>query len=70
LKQSRRVCRCLQPLHKATCPLSPCYFGEKRWPGSDNMTSSGQPFISAEERQFLDDLKPRPKWWAKAWGKR
>ena len=35
LKKSKRVCTCYQPLHAAKCPLSYCYFGENRWPGSD-----------------------------------
>ena len=72
LKQSSRVCKCFlgNGYHKEKCPLTRCYSGEKRWPGSDKMQPSGKPFISAEDRQFLDNLNPKPKWWTKAWGKR
>ena len=62
LKQSRRLCKCFCPVHKPKCPLEPCYDGDRRWPGSDG-------YISAKERQFLDNLNPQPEWWAKAWGR-
>ena len=54
LKKSKRFCKCFCPLHKESCPLSACYAGEERCPGSDG-------FISAAERAFLDELNPRPK---------
>ena len=63
LKKSKRFCKCFCPMHKERCPLSPCYAGAKRWPGSDG-------FISAAERAFLDELNPRPKWWSTAWGRK
>ena len=63
LRKSKRICRCFCLLHKERCPLSPSYAGEKRWPGSDG-------FISAADRQFLDGLRPWPKWWSKGWGRK
>ena len=61
LKKSKRVCKCHEVLHEAKCPLTPCYAGELRWPGSDG-------YISREDRDFLNARKPRPKWWWRAWG--
>ena len=46
LKKSRRVCTCFELLHSAKCPLTPCYSGEKRWPGSDG-------HITFEDMQFF-----------------
>ena len=62
LRKSKRVCKCFCLYHKDACPLSPCVYGEKRWPGSDG-------HITADDRAFLDNLRPRPAWWLKAWGK-
>ena len=61
LRGSKRVCKCFCPFHKDMCPLTPCIYGERRWPGSDG-------HISEAERNFLDALHPVPAWWAKAWG--
>ena len=61
--KSKRFCKCHCPIHKDKCPLTPCIFGEKRWPGSDG-------YITEAEKKFLDSLNPRPTWWTKAWGKR
>ena len=60
LKTSRRKCNCGSRLHRDRCPLTPVRSGEKRWPGSDGA-------ITAEEREFLDGLKPIPDWWDRAW---
>ena len=57
------VCACKRMLHKDKCPPSLCYFGEKRWPRGDGA-------ISKEDRKFLDNLNPRPVWWATAYGRR
>ena len=62
LKKSKRFCKCHCLIHKEKCPLSPCFFGEKRWPGSDG-------YITEQDKKFLDSLNPRPTWWTKAWGK-
>ena len=62
-QSSARFCKCFCPLHKERCPLSACYAGEKRWPGSDGV-------LSAEDRAFLDALNPRPAWWSRAWGRK
>ena len=35
LKSSKRVCKCFCPIHRDKCPLSPAYYRERRWPGSD-----------------------------------
>ena len=59
VKGSKYFCKCGCPIHTERCPLTPCYAGERRWPGSDNG-------ISAEDRVFLDLLNPRPKWWSNA----
>ena len=61
LKKSKRVCKCFQPLHAAKCPLTPCYSGEKRWPGSDG-------HISYEDMLSLNRRRPPPKWWWHAHG--
>ena len=61
-KSSKRFCKCFCPIHRQSCPLSPCYFNEQRWPGSDG-------WISAEDKDFLDKLNPEPAWWQKAWGR-
>ena len=63
LQKSKRVCKCLCPIHKEKCPLAPVCYGERRWPGSDG-------YISKEDREFLDKLNPRPQWWSRAWGRR
>ena len=62
LKKSKRRCTCYQLLHRAKCPLSPCYFGERRWAGSDG-------YITLEDSQFLNSRTPQPKWWKKANGR-
>ena len=62
LQRSNRICRCQCRIHQSKCPLTPVIFGEKRWPGSDGA-------ISADDRKFLDELNPQPRWWAKAWGR-
>ena len=62
LKKSKRRCTCYQLLHAAKCPLSPCYFGERRWAGSDG-------YITLEDSQFLNSRTPQPKWWRKANGR-
>ena len=59
---SKIFCKCGCPIHRERCPLSPCYFGERRWPGCDGI-------ISAEDRLFLDEIRPAPDWWRKAWHK-
>ena len=51
MQQSRRRCLCHCRVHQAKNPLTPIYFGEKRWPGSDGA-------ISAAERMFLEQLVP------------
>ena len=62
LRQSKRICKCQCRFHKERCPLSPCCYGERRWPGSDG-------HISEDDRLFLDNLRPIPAWWLKAWGR-
>ena len=69
-KESKRFCKCNCFTHKEACPLSPCLYNEKRWPGSDVCTRSRKQYISADDRAFLDGLNPKPDWWMKAWGKR
>ena len=56
LKKSKRVCNCYQLLHASKCPLTPCYAGERRWPGSDG-------YINRVEMEFLNSRTPRPEWW-------
>ena len=63
LKKSKRVCNCYQLLHASKCPLTPCYAGERRWPGSDG-------YINGEEMQFLNSRTPRPEWWVRACGRK
>ena len=63
LRKSKRQCNCFLPLHKERCPLAPCYHGERRWPGSDG-------YISINDRDFLNSLKPPPDWWKKALGQK
>ena len=62
MRKSKRRCTCYANIHKDKCPLTPVVFGEKRWPGSDGA-------VTAEDRKFLDSLRPPPAWWRKAWGK-
>ena len=62
-KSSKRYCKCFCPMHRQSCPLSPCYFNERRWPGSDGC-------ITEDEKEFLEKLDPTPGWWQKAWGRR
>ena len=62
LQKSKRKCNCHSRIHQEKCPLTPVIFGEKRWPGSDGA-------ISADDRKFLDELRPTPAWWSKAWGR-
>ena len=62
-KSSKRFCKCFCPIHRQSCPLSPCYFNERRWPGSDGC-------ITEDEKEFLEKLDPTPGWWQKAWGRR
>ena len=63
LRQSKQVCKCFCRLHKERCPLSLlCYYGKRGWPGSDG-------YISEEDRNFLDGLRPMPTWWLRAWGR-
>ena len=57
-----RLCKCHGPIHRQSCPLSPVLYNERRWPGSDG-------WISADDRQFLDSLRPQPKGWTDAWGR-
>ena len=59
-KASKVYCKCGCPIHRERCPLVPRYQGERRWPGCDAD-------ISAEDRTFLDDLRPKPDWWTRAW---
>ena len=61
LAKSKRVCKCGCPIHRPKCPLTPCYYNERRWPGSDG-------WISTDDRQFLDSPRPQPQWWTRAWG--
>ena len=63
LRQSKRRCTCGCPIHRPKCPLSPVVYDERRWPGSDG-------YISSDDRQFLDSLRPRPQWWTDAWGRK
>ena len=63
LKKSKRVCNCYNLLHASKCPLTPCYAGERRWPGSDG-------YINREEMQFLNSRTPRPEWWLRACGRK
>ena len=63
LQSSKRVCKCYCPIHTRTCPLTPCYHNERRWPGSDKkFPGREERFISAEDRIFLDSLQPPPNW--------
>ncbi len=50
LQSSKWRCTCGCPIHKERCKLTPVYFGERRWPGSDG-------FITADDRKFLDDFE-------------
>ena len=63
LKKSKRVCNCYQLLHASKCPLTPCYAGERRWPGSDG-------YINRVEMEFLNSRTPRPEWWLRACGRK
>ena len=63
LQKSKVRCKCFRPLHTERCPLSSCYYGQRKWPGCDDC-------ISYHDRQFLDELNPRPAWWSAAWGKK
>ena len=69
MKESKRICNCHCLIHKERCPLSPCIYNERRWPGSDICPRTRKQYISAEDRAFLDGLNPKPAWWKKAWGK-
>jgi len=62
LKGSKVRCNCGCPIHREKCPLTPVYYGHRRWPGSDG-------HISEEDRDFLNGLNPQPDWWKKAWRK-
>ena len=70
IKESKRICNCHCLVHKEKCPLSPCLYNERRWPGSDACPKTRKQYISADDRTFLDSLNPKPDWWMKAWGKR
>ena len=63
LKKSKRICNCYQLLHASKCPLTPCYAGERRWPGSDG-------YINRVEMQFLNSRTPQPEWWLRACGRK
>ena len=63
LRKSKRVCNCFCPIHKDRCPLTPCHSNDRRWPGNDG-------YISAADREFLDNLNPQPEWWTRAKGGR
>ena len=63
LRKSKWVCKCFCLYHKERCPLSPCCYGERRWPGGDG-------YITEEDKRFLDSLRPVPAWWLKAWGRK
>ena len=69
MKESKRICNCHCLIHKEKCPLSPCIYNERRWPGSDVCPRTRKQYISAEDRAFLDGLNPKPAWWKKARGK-
>ena len=69
MKESKRICNCHCLIHKERCPLSPCIYNERRWPGSDVCPRTRKQYISAEDRAFLDGLNPKPNWWKKAWGR-
>ena len=62
LQKSKVRCKCFQPFHSEKCPLSPAYYGQKKWPGCDG-------HVTQLDRNFLDGLNPRPKWWNKALGR-
>ena len=62
LRQSKRICKCFGKIHQEKCPLTPVYYGDRRWPGSDG-------YISLEDRLFLDGLNPMLSWWSRAWGR-
>ena len=34
-RKSKVFCKCFRPLHAERCPLSPSYYGQSKWPGSD-----------------------------------
>ena len=71
LSKSKMVCNCFCPIHKEKCPLSLHYAGEKRWPGGNfSRWHSHEEHISWFDRAFLQSLKPVPRWWARAWGRR
>ena len=69
MQKSKRRCKCYCSIHKPLCPLTVVILGERRWPGSDLSSDRKTPWISAEDRKFLDGLNPRPPWWSKAWGR-
>ena len=69
IKESKRICKCHCSIHKDKCPLSPCLYNERRWPGSDVCPKTRKQYISADDRAFLDGLNPKPAWWRKAGGK-
>ena len=62
LKPSKVKCKCFCPIHREKCPLTPVYYGQRRWPGCDGN-------ISEADRDFLNALNPQPAWWRKAWGR-
>ena len=62
LQKSKVRCKCFQVFHSERCPLSPAYYGQKKWPGCDG-------HVTQLDRNFLDGLNPRPKWWNKALGR-
>ena len=63
IQKQQKVLQVLLSNTPQSCPLSPCYFNEGRWPGSDGC-------ITEDEKEFLEKLDPTPGWWQKAWGRR
>ena len=69
LQHSKLVCNCFCAVHKDKCPLSSWGFHQRLWPGRDPWNPE-KDCISLFDCAFLNSLRPTPKWWAKAWGRR
>ena len=60
MKGSSVYCKCSQLFgHAEKCPLHRVTYGKIRFPGSDG-------HLTEDEIDFLNNLNPRPGWWAKA----
>ena len=62
VRQTALKCNCKCRIHRGTCPLTPVYYFEKRWPGKDKK-------VTDDDRRFLEELRPPPVWWSRAWGR-